>query len=29
LYCVHFVCTSPTRKIDHHRLCVCVIIIDK
>jgi hypothetical protein len=22
LYSVHFVCTSPTRKIDHHD-CVC------
>jgi hypothetical protein len=28
LYTVHFICTSPTRKIDHHD-CVCVIIINK
>jgi hypothetical protein len=28
LYSVHFVCTSPTRKRDHHD-CVCVMIINK
>jgi hypothetical protein len=28
LYSVHFVCTRPTRKVDHHD-CVCVIIINK
>jgi hypothetical protein len=25
---VHLVCTSPTRKIDHHD-CVCIVIINK
>jgi hypothetical protein len=28
LYSVHFVCTSPTRKVDHHD-CVCIIIMNK
>jgi hypothetical protein len=28
LYSVHFVCTRPIRKVDHHD-CVCVKIINK